>query len=228
MSRSYRTDPKWKIAARNAAGDVQLPRIVERRPRHGDVLPIPKVRLTRMIAALPLEHHYGLAAIELRARQGAVVFPFAEYCPRSKTVRLCSLPSAFVVPGMTPFQFRLCEFAGATIEKQKRGIAVSWRNARSMGFWFYYDVVVHALGHHHRTQYPSKTGPTGRRSHDEHQADHFGYDVLDGRNRPRIERSSAITRRADQDVDRWHGRSRTLAAPPAWPPSLPIVHNLCI
>ena len=32
-----------------------------------------------------------------------------------------------------------------------------------MGFWFYYDVFVHELGHHHRFQYPSKTGRPRRR-----------------------------------------------------------------
>lgn len=189
MSHSYRTDPKWRIADRNASRDsdgrVLLPRIVERTPRIGDVHPIPKPMLTRLVSRLPVELYYGLRLIEMRPRQGAVGYPFAEYSRAAKTIRLYSLPLPMHLARISSWQRQLFEISEATIEQDANGYAISWEDSFSMGFWFYYDVVVHELGHHHRFQYPSKTGLPGRRSEEEAMADRYCYWATVGRLSPK-------------------------------------------
>lgn len=86
MSRSFRVEPKRRIAARNARRDKDgralLPGIVVRQPREGDVHPLPKRLLAKALAGLPLELWHGLRRIELRAREGDVGRPFATYYPQ--------------------------------------------------------------------------------------------------------------------------------------------------
>ena len=68
MTRSYRTDHPRRVAERRVRrdpkGDPLPPRIIERRPRRGDVHPLPKFVLSRMIPDVPLEYLYGLRQIE--------------------------------------------------------------------------------------------------------------------------------------------------------------------
>jgi hypothetical protein len=189
MARSYRTEPKWRIADRNAKRDtdgrVMLPRIVERAPRIGDVHPIPKRMLARLLSRLPVELYYGLRLIEMRARPGSVGRPFGEYSRASKTIWLYSLPLTIQLPFISPRQRQLFKVSEATIEQQPDGYTVSWEDSFSMGFWFYYDTFVHELGHHHRFQYPSKTGRPGRVADEEFMADRYYYWVTVGRLSPK-------------------------------------------
>jgi hypothetical protein len=189
MSRSYRTEPKRRIAARNAnrdaEGRVLLPRIVERTPRLGDVHPIPKVMLAHMLSRLPVELYYGLRLIEMRPRQNSVGQPFGKYSCATKTIWLYSLPSTIHLRWLSPRQRWLMEVSKATIEERADGCTVSWRDSFSMGFWFYYDTFVHELGHHHRFQYPAKTGHPGRVSDEESMADRYCYWTAFGRLSPK-------------------------------------------
>lgn len=189
MSRSYRTDPKWRIADRNASrasdGSVLLPRIVERAPRIGDVHPIAKPMLARLVSRLPVELYYGLQLIEMRPRQDSVGRPFAEYSQAAKTIRLYSVPLLMHLPRISPRQRQLFEVSEGAIEQAADGYNISWEDSFSMGFWFYYDVFVHELGHHHRFQYPSKTGRPRRRSEEEFMADQYYYWATVGRLSPK-------------------------------------------
>jgi hypothetical protein len=189
MARSYRTEPKWRIADRNAKRDAEgrvlLPRIVDRSPRIGDVHPIPKRMLARLLSRLPVELYYGLRAIEMRPRQHSVGRPFAEYSRAEKAIRLYSLPLTIHLPSLSPRQRGLMEISDATVEQQADGYSVSWPDSFSMGFWFYYDTFVHELGHHHRFQYPSKTGRPGRILDEEAMADRYCYWATVGRLSPK-------------------------------------------
>ena len=189
MSRSFRTEPKRRIAARNANrnedGRVVLPRIVERLPRIGDVHPISKSKLAQMLSRLPVELYYGLRLIELRSRQNPVGSPFGEYSLSDKTIRLYSLPLTIHLPSISARQRRLMEVCEATIEKRADGFTISWPDAFSMGFWFYHDVFLHELGHHHRFQYPSKTGRPRRISEEESIAHNYCYWATVGRLSPK-------------------------------------------
>lgn len=189
MSRSYRTEPKRRIAARNAnrnsEGRVLLPRIVERTPRVGDVHPISKHMLARMLSRLPVELYYGLRLIEMRPRQDSVGHPFGEYSRTAKTIRLYSLPLTIHLRSLSPGQRRLMEASEATINDQADGWTVSWADSFLMGFWFYHDTFIHELGHHHRFQYPAKTGRPGRVSDEESLADKYCYWTTVGRLSPK-------------------------------------------
>lgn len=188
MAHSYHTDPKWRIAARNAKRDskgrVLLPRIIQRAPRIGDTHPIPKQVLARMLSKLPVEMFHGLRQIEMLPRQGDAGSPFAEYSPKSKTIRMYSLPPTILFPRISPRLRCLLDITEATIEQQVNGYHVSWKDPRGMSFWFYFNVFVHELGHHHRFQYPSKTGRHGRRSEEEFMADCYCYWATVGRLSP--------------------------------------------
>jgi hypothetical protein len=189
MARSYRTEPKWRIAHRNAErdaeGKVLLPRIVERPPRIGDVHPIPKYMLARLLSRLPAELYYGLRLIEMRARQHLAGYPFGEYSRVEKSIRLYSLPLTIHFPSIPPRHRGLMEISEATIVQQLDGYSVSWADPILMGFWFYYSTFVHELGHHHRFQYPAKTGRPGRVSDEEAMADRYCYWATVGRLSPK-------------------------------------------
>ncbi len=179
MSRSYRTDPKWKIAARNIKRDKRgrpvLPRIVVRRPRIGDCHPIPKERLVWFLRQLPIELYYGLRLIEMRPRQGLVGQPFASYSSSAKTIRLYSMPLTMHMHILSSL-LRFCvEESRCAIEEQNDGFLVTWKDPDSLGFWFCYDVFLHELGHHLRTHYPCKTGRPHRRSEEELLATHDAW-----------------------------------------------------
>lgn len=179
MARSYRTQPKWKIAARNigrnSSGEPILPRVVVRRPHIGDGHPLSKGKLVQLLRGQPLELVYGLRLIEMRARQGVVGHPFAAYSPRSKTIRLYSLPLQITFTALSQRERNCLDISGASIENVPTGFLVSWPDWASMGFWFYHYVFLHELGHHHRMQYPYKTGRPRRRSEEEFLADRESY-----------------------------------------------------
>jgi hypothetical protein len=185
MSRSRHTDPKWRIASRNAkvdrAGHLVLPRVVERAPRIGDVHPLSGSTLTKMLGHLPLELWHGLNLIELRPRQEEVGIPFASYSRSAKTIRLFSLPEVLELESIPHFDRRLMEGSDAQIEPTETGFRVHWEHPRGMGFWFFYSVFVHELGHHHRFQYPAKRGLPHRRQEEEFLADRYCYWVVTGR-----------------------------------------------
>ncbi len=185
MSRSRHTDPKWRIAARKAkvdhAGQPVLPRIIERTPRIGDVHPVSGKTLLRMLGRLPLELWHGLKRIELRPRQGEVGMPFASYSRSAKIIRMFSLPEVLELESIPQFDLMLMEGSDARIEKTETGLRVHWDDPRGMGFWFFYSVFVHELGHHHRIQYPAKRGLPHRRREEEFLADRYCYWVVAGR-----------------------------------------------
>jgi hypothetical protein len=74
MSDSRHTDPPSEIARRcmpkDKAGEYIYPRVIEKKPRRGDVHPLDKSFLTHTLKDIvPLEYVYGLTCIELRARE---------------------------------------------------------------------------------------------------------------------------------------------------------------
>jgi hypothetical protein len=76
VSRSYRTQKEEVIAKRNISRDSKdklvLPRVIERKPREGDIHPISKSRVESVLAKTPDAYLYGLSRIELRARNAPI------------------------------------------------------------------------------------------------------------------------------------------------------------
>ncbi len=162
-------------------GDPLLPRIAERRPYPGDVHPISKGKLARMLRGLPAELYYGLRLIEMRARQGPVGEPFAEYSRQAKTIRLYSLPPAVHFARLASYQRRLLDACGATVTPEGSGHTVLWPDTDAMGFWFFLEVFLHELEHHYRMQYPYKTGRPRRRREEEFLAERGKFRIARGR-----------------------------------------------
>lgn len=152
---------------RNRYGEYCYPRIIERRPRLGDVHPLTKRVLTQQIRKLPVEAIYGLRSIELRSRQSSDIGqPFGLYRRKDKTIILYSLPSEWIISG---FDIRLAKslmkfHAKIDILNDDSGIRVAWPKPELMSFWFLCGVFVHELGHHFDNQYRHKNRQTvGRR-----------------------------------------------------------------
>lgn len=84
MSRSFRSQKESVIAERaierDGEGRPLLPRIVERAPAPGDIHPVSKRVLRRLLSGLPVEYLHGLSRIELRARELPLIGqPFGSY-----------------------------------------------------------------------------------------------------------------------------------------------------
>src|SRR5262245_47219691 len=97
MSRTHRhAAPRVRAArhiARDGDGAPILPRVVERKPRRGNVHALASPAVRKILGRLPLEQLYGLERIELRGRTGAVGKPFAEYRRDERAILLFSLPA---------------------------------------------------------------------------------------------------------------------------------------
>lgn len=164
MSRSYRTQKESVIAARRTQcdpdGNPVLPRIVARRPAPGDIHPLSKRTIARLLPTLPAEYVYGLSRVELRARQGTEIGePFGWYGRDEHAIILYSLPTTWKLPGGVSRQFAhtLRRFH-AELTFDDNAVTVSWINEEVMGLWFYCEVFTHELGHHFSCQYESRNG----------------------------------------------------------------------
>ena len=174
-------------------------RVIERRPRHGDIHPVPKNLIDSLLVIVPPEYVHGLRRVELRARQGPVGEPFAEYRPGEKAVVIYSVPTVWErrsIPGYMQGSMRRF---GAHLENRGDEWRVRWDNDLSgLAFWFAYIVVFHELGHHFAEQYRRRRGRIGGRPYREADADararrifHAFMKHLKSRRRSRQETSPA-------------------------------------
>jgi len=161
MSRSFRTEKESSIARRriqhDADGSVVLPRIISRKEYPGDVHPLSRRSLGRLLRTVPEEYLYGLSRIELRARESIDIgCPFGMYIGDEKAIFLYSLPLEWRLPSLSGWLERsLNEFFAETTTTGKE-ILVRWPNKNLLSLWFYCEVFAHELGHHFRNQYRHK------------------------------------------------------------------------
>ena len=162
MSRSRNTEKESVWAAlrigRDEDGRPYLPRIVARKPKSGDIHPLPKTVLAGALRTIPVEYMYGLSRIELRARQGRIGDPFGAYRPDEKIIVLYSLPRLWVVDMMSEGGQRDLEAFGARVSQHGRQWHVHWPSEVHLAVWFFKTVVTHELGHHFSEQYRKKRG----------------------------------------------------------------------
>jgi len=176
MSRSYRTLRESVIAVRRAErgadGSVVLPRVVEREPAPGDIHPLSKGTVMRVLEKLPVEYLYGLSRIELRPRQGSEIgCPYGCYWRDEGAIILYSLPTVWRLRGISKDLVRSLTRFYADFKFEEEAILVSWRDEAVMGLWFYCDVFTHELGHHFVEQYQNKNGRVQGRCFEEFVAD---------------------------------------------------------
>lgn len=163
MSRSRNTEKESVRAAkrigRDEDGEASLPRIIARRPKSGDIHPLPKSVLAHALKTIPVEYLYGLSRVELRARRGSRIGePFAAYRPDEKVVVLYSLPMLWVIDEMSEGAHKDMAAFGARVSQQGRLWHVYWPSETRLSLWFFKEVVMHELGHHFAEQYKRKRG----------------------------------------------------------------------
>lgn len=150
-------------------GSVALPRIVVRRPRHGDVHPITARSLRGVLKRdVPIEYLNGLSRIELRPRQGVVGDPFACYLPDEKTIILYSLPTQWTWDYDPPEDLlaKMYRFF-AVMSLTDEGLTIRWPEREVLALWYFVEVLAHELGHHYRTQYRIRRGSRKHKLHEE-------------------------------------------------------------
>ena len=172
MSRSRHTDPPRVTARRaDARTGMARARVVERRPRQGDIHPVPKDIVEALLVVVPGEYSHGLRLVELRARQGPLGQPYAEYRRGEKTVVIYSVPRQWEMRSIPGYEQRSMSRFGARLERRGDSWLVHWDDLEKLAFWFAYIVLFHELGHHFSDQYHRRRGWIGGRPYREAFAD---------------------------------------------------------
>lgn len=180
MAHSYRTE-KPSVIARNRMprgrdGRIVYPRVIERKPAPGDVHPLPKHAVWKILRLVPIEYVYGLDRVELRARQkNEIGNPFGCYLPDEKAIFLYSLPPVWRLPRISEGLRRSVESfdAKVTVLKEEKLIEVRWpeEDGGYIDVWFWFRTFTHELGHHFVEQYKTRKGANYSRRHEEIVAD---------------------------------------------------------
>ena len=170
MSRNTRVLPTRRLAAtrieRDRNGKLLLPRVVERRPRHGDVHPLTRKYLSVLLRYQRIDYLYGLKQIELRPRMSdRVADPYGFYSSGEKLIVLYSVPpTRWQFSGLAPNDRRNFESYDAIVSEEANCVCVSWPRLFDLAYFMYQEVLCHELGHHHDFQYRHKRKlPVGRR-----------------------------------------------------------------
>lgn len=160
-SRNTKKENVWadERIGRTENEQIRLPRIIVRRPAHGDIHPLSKKFISGALRTIPVEYLYGLTHIELRARQEKRIGkPFGKYRPREKTIILYSLPMNWVIDELAISHRENMETLGAEVMRKEDGWHVHWPSKASIGLWYFEEVLTHELGHHFAEQYKKKRG----------------------------------------------------------------------
>jgi len=163
MSRSRNTEKESVWAAmrigRDEDGEPCLPRIMARKPKSGDIHPLPKSVLTRLLKDIPVEYLYGLSRVELRARRGKRIGePYGVHRSGEKVIILYSLPRLWVLDMMSEGSKKDLEACRARVSQHGRQWHVYWPSEAGLAVWFFKEVFTHELGHHFAEQYKKKRG----------------------------------------------------------------------
>jgi hypothetical protein len=178
MSRTRHTLPPRVYAER--VGEFEFARVIERRPRPGDIHPVPKELVEALLLLVPLEYVVGLRRVELRAREGAVGQPYAAYWPDERAIVVYSVPRTWEPRHLADYERRSMRRYGATVAQTQRGWQVYWNESSELDLWFAYIVLFHELGHHFDRQYRRRRGGVRGRPAQESSADQISRRVFRG------------------------------------------------
>jgi hypothetical protein len=176
MANSRNTYPERFQAASHARWDKRgraiLPRVIEHPPLPGDVHPLDRKTLLKLLPMIPLRFLHGVSAIELRARRfGSDKHPLGAYQPRSKLIRLYSQPfpdKPLREPLLEINPRSILGVCGAAIVEREGERFLHWPSRKAYARFFFTRVFAHELGHHHVYQFKHKRRlPGTRRGHEE-------------------------------------------------------------
>jgi hypothetical protein len=183
MTDSHRTARERYQAAwntpRDRFGRAVLPRITEHPPRPGDVHPLERRTLLKLLPAVPLRFLHGLNGIELRARESEDFGnPFGSYQPHFKLVRLYSTPypewpyrSDVLNPNSILGQ------CGASLLRRGGQGFLLWPSRVAIARYYFARILAHELGHHHVYQYKHKRRIPGSSRGHEGRADALAHEI---------------------------------------------------
>ncbi len=182
MSKSFRTQPEHIIAQRrvkrNASGEIEYPRIVDQKPRPGDIYPIDKKLMGSILEKIPVEYTYGLKKIALRSRKSNKIGdPYGFYRYSDRMIVLYSVPSdAWVLDGFSPQWRKAFRNWGVKIDKQGESFLGTWEGSKLRHFFC--AVLCHELGHHYTFQYDFKNKLIPDKTTNENLSDLHGSRIL--------------------------------------------------
>lgn len=147
-----------------------FPRVVERKPRRGDVHALSPAAIRAFLRVLPAAQLHGLRRIELRARVDDVGAPFALYRREERDILLYSLPPAeWWMSSLDKDCARELRRVGATLVRHRHGTSVHFTHGGMADFMR--DVLAHELGHHLRNQTVARYPRVARTADEEAVAD---------------------------------------------------------
>jgi hypothetical protein len=178
MSDTFNTWPPdiYALSAheRDKHGRRVLPRILQRKPRPGDIHPLKPGTLHDCLRIVPPAYVYGLKAVELSPRRGDVGAPYGVYLRGEKRIRLYSCPPRFwrfssaAWPQHEGVLSRGARLVGS--DEDKATVLVEWLDRDNLEM-VYIHVLFHELGHHYVNQYRSSRGRPKTRKTNEIVAD---------------------------------------------------------
>jgi hypothetical protein len=132
-------------------GAPAIPRIVEHEPRPGDIHPVTRSMLLRLLAGMGPHLLKGVSRIELRARVSPDVGnPHGTYSPRDEMIRLFSVPFPdwpCELEVLSP-RSRWARF-GATLIFRDGQPFIHWTRVEDLARYYFVVVFAHELGHHY-------------------------------------------------------------------------------
>jgi len=152
------------------AATPAFPRVVERKPRRGDVHALSPTAIRAFLRALPVVQLHGLRRIELRARVDDVGAPFALYRREERDIILYSLPPGeWWMSSLDRECARDLKRVGATIVRHRHGVSIHFSDGGLDDFMR--DVLAHEIGHHVRNQTVASYPRVARTADEEAVAD---------------------------------------------------------
>ena len=134
-----------------------MPRVIERKPRRGDIHPIPKKLMNVVLRELPEKYVYGLSRIELRARgTDAIGQPYGVYRLDEKAIILYSLPVRWELEYLRSEREAELRQFGADISTSASISSIQWMENGHLSHWYYCCIFAHEMGHHFRNQYKNR------------------------------------------------------------------------
>lgn len=167
-------DYALRFSKRDSDDFPQMPRIVNRKPRIGDIHPLTRDQIATYLLLVPPAYVYGLKAIELRPRKNAVGCPYGRYSVDEKRIWLYSCPARewhFSEETWPCHKGVLSDGAKIiTSENAGKEVVVEWNDPIDIEL-FFVDTLLHELGHHYVNQYRSSRGRPTTNSRNEALAD---------------------------------------------------------
>jgi hypothetical protein len=128
-----------------------IPRVVEHAPRPGDIHPLTRKMLRRLLPHLAPHLLVAISRIELRARTSSEVGdPFGSYHPRDALIRLYSVP----FPNWPDDEMKVLHpqsplgSCGATLVTIDGRPNIHWERLSDLSR-YYSQILAHELGHHY-------------------------------------------------------------------------------